>query len=275
MSAHSHVAVVLIFAHKEQLEWHEQISLAQCYRILQSHPIRLICPEGLDLSSYRAIAPQLIVDFIPSHWMESLRAYNRLKILPWLYNRYSDFDYILTYELDAFVFRDELLEWCAKGFDYIGAPWFEGYHLATPDSRPSGVGNSGFSSRSTSSMLRVSRSLRYQIPISEVLQIRARGGMKLKKALADMTIQNNFFSLFNDFTGQEDRYWGDLVRTRFLWFRVASYEEARNFSFELNPRRLFKECGNALPFGCHKWMVFEPTFWRDPIRNYGYEVPTF
>ncbi len=140
----SDAVVILIFSHKPRLAWYEEISLRQCCRVLGQHPIRLVCPVGLDLSSYRVIAPNLQADFIPPHWLASLRAYNRLKILPWLYRRYAAFDYILTYELDAFVFHDELLDWCAKGWDYIGAPWFEAYTKATPSSRPIGVGNAGF-----------------------------------------------------------------------------------------------------------------------------------
>ena len=36
---------------------------------------------------------------------------------------FLDSEYILIYQLDAFVFKDELKEWCQKGYDYIGAPW--------------------------------------------------------------------------------------------------------------------------------------------------------
>ena len=30
---------------------------------------------------------------------------------------------MLIYQLDAYVFKDELLNWANKGYDYIGAPW--------------------------------------------------------------------------------------------------------------------------------------------------------
>src|SRR6266487_3113686 len=147
--------IIHIFAHKPALEWYEQISLEQCYRVLGRHPIRLVCPTGLDVSAYRRIAPTLKVDFIPSHCLASYRAYNRLKTLPFLYERYAAYEFMLTYELDAFVFKDELEEWCEEGWDYIGAPWFEGYTNATPSSRPIGVGNGGFSLRRISTMLRI------------------------------------------------------------------------------------------------------------------------
>ena len=39
----------------------------------------------------------------------------------------------------------------------------------------------------------------------------------------------------------------------FPWFKVASFDEARKFSFECNPRKLFELNQNQLPFGCHAW----------------------
>jgi hypothetical protein len=132
--------VILIFAHKPMPEWYEAIGLEQCFRVLGRHPIRMVCPIGLDVSAYRRITPGLEVDFIPSHWLASNRAYNRMKILPFLYRRYSGYEYMLTYELDAFVFKDELEYWFEQPWDYIGAPWFEGYDHAAPGSPPIGVG---------------------------------------------------------------------------------------------------------------------------------------
>jgi len=41
---------------------------------------------------------------------------------PAFYDAFKAFDYILIYQLDAFVFRDELEYFCSLGYDYIGAP---------------------------------------------------------------------------------------------------------------------------------------------------------
>src|ERR1700760_2530111 len=101
-------AVVLIFAYKATPDWHEEVALRQCMRVLGRHAIRLVCPEGLNVGAYRAIAPDLAVDFIPAAWMASVEAYNRLHMRPFLYERYADFEFMLVHQLDAFVFRDEL-----------------------------------------------------------------------------------------------------------------------------------------------------------------------
>lgn len=269
--------VVLLFVHNADLEWHEEIALRQCCRVLGRHPIRFVCPKGLDVAAYRRIAPAVQFDFIPPCWLADYRSYNRLKIEPFLYRRYAAFDYILTYELDAFVFSDDLLQWCRQGWDYVGAPWFDGYHSAPPDARPAGVGNSGFSLRRTQSMLRVLRSFGHVIPASTVLADWKRAGRVSAGSLwllfARLTYRNNFFAPFNDFAGNEDEFWGRFAARRFPWLRIAPYEAARKFSFEINAPRLYRELGENLPFGCHKWAKSTPEFWFPIIRSFGYDVP--
>ena len=39
------------------------------------------------------------------------------------YESFLDYKYILIYQLDAFVFKDDLIFWCNKNYDYVGAPW--------------------------------------------------------------------------------------------------------------------------------------------------------
>jgi len=269
--------VVLIFTHAPALSWAEEISLRQCVRVLGAHPIRLVCPEGLDVSAYRAIAPDLVVDFIPAHWLASLRAYNRLKILPWLYRRYAAYEFILTYELDAFVLRDELLDWCGQGWDYIGAPNFAGYLRALPDAPPVILENSGFSLRRTSSMLRVLRTLRYRVPPAAMFEDwrkTARFSLgSLFLLFGRLTFRNNFYAPLNDFIGNEDDFWCLQAAQRFSWFKLAPYDVARNFAFEVNASRLLAENKGHLPFGCHKWVEVSTDFWRPIIRSFGYSAP--
>ena len=57
--------------------------------------------------------------------------------------------------------RDALDEWCAAGYDFIGAPWL--ICADTPHITAEKVGNGGFSLRRVSSFLRVLRSRRYFI----------------------------------------------------------------------------------------------------------------
>lgn len=272
------LAVVLIFAHKPSLEWFEATALRQCVSVLARHPIHLVCPEGMDVTAYRRIAPDMPIDFIAPRWLCSVAAYNRLKVLPFLYRRYRQFEYMLTHELDAFVFRDELSDWCARGYDYIGAPWFEGFSEAGPDARVVGVGNSGFSLRRIASCLRVGKTFMKMRPTREIIRewrVRGIGGpTDLLRVARDVVLGNNFFGSLNGYRGHEDFFWCNLVPSRFPWFHVAPYEIARRFAFEANPARLYRECGNTLPFGCHQWRVYEPEFWQSKVDGLRSPRPT-
>lgn len=265
--------VILIFSHKAHLEWQEEISLRQCFRVLGNHPICLICPEGLDITAYRAVAPRLEFDFIPARCFSSVRSYNRLKILPFLYQRYSRYEYMLTYELDAFVFKDELAYWCDQQWDYIGAPWFEGHGNATPASPPMAGGNSGFSLLRISTMLRVLQSWTAVRPAAEVFAEWRRDSHRSPRRFwwlfRNLTWRNCFHHRLNRFTENEDIFWS-YAGIRIAGFRLAPYQIASQFSFESNPERLFMEQGEELPFGCHKWFGSHSAFWQRFIEAEGY-----
>ena len=50
--------------------------------------------------------------------------YNHLMLSAEFYRRFLNWEYILIYQTDAFVFRDELAQWCAPGdMVPVGAPW--------------------------------------------------------------------------------------------------------------------------------------------------------
>ena len=93
--------------------------------------------------------------------------FNKLKESNLLYKKYKKYKYILFYELDAFVFRDELDYWCKKGFDYIGAPW-NGTHCYY-DTPINGVGNGGFSLRNIKSAIKLLEKLRMKEVLSNIV----------------------------------------------------------------------------------------------------------
>lgn len=269
-------AIILIFHHASRLKWFERISLQQCFRVLGQHPIRLVCPTGTDLTEYLELVPEIVADPIPPNRMSSLQRYNRMKIMPFIYRRYRQYQFMLTYELDAFVFRDELDDWCNRGFDYVGAPWFA--KRSDPRATPlfAGVGNSGFSLRNIESALRIINSFGWVVGPVESAQRsirRKQYGEAIAKVLALPFIRNNtHWSQNLLFRSHEDAFWSRAGQRR-KWFRIADYESARRFSFEQEPAFLYELCQNGLPFGCHAWQKYELDFWRPHIEEFGYELP--
>jgi hypothetical protein len=231
----------------------------------------------MDISCYKNISKKIIYEFIPPNWQKDYRSFNRLKIMPFLYKKFQVYEYLLFYELDAFVFRDELDLWMAKGYDYIGAPWKKGWVSSDEYSTFIGVGNGGFSLRKVKSHLKVLNSFSY-IEKPKALAARWLKNKPLEKLLSvlptmvDLTLRNNTYYLFNDYVGNEDFFWGAIANYNFSWFTVAPVDEAMKFSFELNPRSLYLINQNNLPFGCHGWWKYDLDFWRPYLLEEGYIV---
>lgn len=270
-------AVVAMIVHKENLSSFECISLQQCLRVLGAHPVVVVKPASLDLSHFGWMSGNIGTESFPDDCFKNIGAYSRLLLSEEFYKRFSGYEYILIYQTDAFVFRDELKEWCAKGYDYLGAPWFEQFSSREGEGKFIGVGNGGFSLRKIATHLRVLNTFSYVTPARENyinrFQKRTTGNSILKNIggfILDHTVRNNTHRLLNNYSGHEDQFWGLSVARKFDWYQVPAYNEATAFAFEMQPRRLFEESGRHLPFGCHAWWKYDLGFWQPHIEQFGY-----
>jgi hypothetical protein len=265
---------IVIPAYKEQLSDYERISLTQCQRILGHYPICLVTPRSLNISDYREICPTLQVRTFDDGYFTSIQAYNRLMVSDEFYRSFTDVDYILIHQLDAFVFQDDLADWCRQGYDYIGAPWlrdrdYTGWSdelwfnvkkkLATliglkkPDGVTpreiislNSVGNGGLSLRRVSSLLRYLP--RYHQKIAQYEQFQQ-----------DQYNEDIFWSI------EINRYWPNL--------RIPSYRKALHFAIEFYPQWAVEHFNNGkLPFGCHAWDIHGTAYWRPIFARYGYQI---
>ena len=271
-------AAVVVPLYREALDLSESIALTQCCRVLGRHGIVFVAPEALDASPAMALAARegaaARVERFPAPYFRSSGTYNALMLAKDFYRRFTDFEYILVHQLDAFVFTDALERFCALGYDYIGAPW-----LHDP-SRGRVVGNGGFSLRKVASALRVLDLPEAYVPRRLVLAWRRHG--LLRKRVSDwlgrtghldrIMQSDDFLPLFlaHLMHVNEDGFWGQNC-DKLPFFTTAPYREALAFAFETGPELAFERNGGALPFGCHGWPHIEPEFWRPRIESSGYE----
>lgn len=286
--------VILIIAHKPELNIYEQISLSQCYKVLGNHPIKIICPNGLDVSSYKNILPDPQFDFIDPMWQSTYANFNRLKIEPFLYLRYSKYQFILFYEPDAFVFHDELVDWCNEGYDYIGAPWFDGFCDANENSNIIGIGNGGFSLRKVKKSLKILKQLKVMEILNQYSDFNIRLQiMNILKILSQWINERDELAEYvKNYKEYEDLFWGvkiqdqidNFKKNRYLLsilynklllkdYNLAPVEKAIEFSFENLPDKLYNLNSNKLPFGCHAWFKYNYKFWKPFITEFGYDLP--
>jgi hypothetical protein len=235
-------AVVVMPVYKDELTPNETLSFQQGLRVLGSHPMALICPEGLRLDAYEPEKHGLRVHRFAAHYFESTRTYNKLMLSPRFYASFLRFRYMLIYQLDAFVFSDQLLEWCRLGYDYVGAPWIDSDWLPVmpmwrpPWSRDNLVGNGGFSLR------------------------------RIRSSLAAVTL---FRPWARRWPMNEDGFFAFFAASYYPRYRIPSTEVALRFSFEDHPARCYQRAGRRLPFGCHAWEKTDPVFWSDFIPPRG------
>lgn len=276
------LVVVTIPIYKEHLTEFEQKSLKQCFKILIQHPICFIHPNNLNLTQYKLIALKydILVTFkaFDVSYFSNIEGYNKLLLSSFFYQNFISYHYILIYQLDAWVFKDELKYWCQQGYDYIGAPWFEGWSNTNIESKFIGVGNGGFSLRRTKKFIKVLRKIKllhcYNILLKK---IHLKGGilnsnMKAINKLLFILIRldhNSIHlkSLINLKPTNEDFIWGEYIGKSFRSFLLPSFKEAMKFSFETRPSYLFKKNNKKLPFGCHAWEKYEyKDFWKNHIH---------
>lgn len=273
--------IIVIPIHSAEPSPAELLSFKQCFKILHKHQITVLAPDNLDLMRYKSVVSAFEVLYIDPSWQSSVRQYNRLKISTYFYDTFKKYDYLLTYELDAFVFRDELHYWCSKEFDYIGAPWFEGWTLK--DSiEIKGVGNSGFSLRKIKSASKMLHSLRYATVLDFYKYYVTKSIIvRLPKILYQLYKSRKIMSGFEEsYFHHEDRFWcmdapeqiQNSTYNNFVLnilasillkknFKIAEVNQAIKFAFEVNPRKLYEMNNKNLPFGCHAWEKYEPEFW--------------
>jgi hypothetical protein len=260
-------AVIVIPVWKEELTEFEIISLQQACLIFKKYTFCVITFKHLKLDNFLAILNENRIQFkivlFSENSFSNIEKYSRLMLSVVFYGRFIAYEYILIYQLDCFAFRDELDAWIKTGYSYIGAPWMDGYDLASYGNAVIGVGNGGFSLRKVSAHLRVL--LSFSKIDKDHLFVVDRNFFK-------RILLNNTFFILNDFQLNEDIFWGVISKRNFPWFKVPEWELAARFSVEVQPQYFFELNNYTLPFGCHAWWRYDLEFWKPHIEQFGYKL---
>jgi len=246
--------VIVIPIYKNTLTEGERLSLNQCVKILGNYSIVFVQPESLDSSSI-SFDGRIKVECFPDKYFKTVFGYNELMLSDFFYQRFSSSKYMLVYQLDAYVFKDELMKWCAKGYDYIGAPWIASpntllnrlvkmFHSKRKKEREViffKVGNGGFSLRNIASSISVTKQFKQEI----------------KESLSRDK---------DDFWIMEDVFWSIRVPKLYPEFKIPNYKEALGFAMDRKPELAIKLNNNELPFGCHGFEKSKvKDFWKSEI----------
>jgi hypothetical protein len=256
------VSVAVLTPVYRPTESDEEISFRHLETVLGGYDRILVIPEGL---AFKRRGFRL--ETFPQAAFESVATYSRLLLSAAFYERFAAYDYVLIYQLDCLVFRDELAEWCEAGYDYIGAPWF--HCPSTPQRGLSRTGNGGLSLRRVGAFLDVLSSRRRPAPYGTDLWTTQlpdlalwpfwRRWWKTLRVLRETS--RGVAEYTSAYSLNEDHFWSDRARLFEPRFRIAPAEVALRFAFETAPRTCF-QMHPHLPFGCHAWRRWDRSFWQ-------------
>lgn len=269
---------IVIPIYKNQTLNIEELSLKQCSNILGKYPIIFVTSESLDTSYYENFCNlnniQFNVQRFNDKYFESVISYSKLLLNKKFYKCFVDYEFMLIYQLDAWVFEDKLEYWCNQNYDYIGAPWFEDYDLADEKSLLLPLaGNGGFSLRKVSSILKVLNT-DYRNPKSFKYIYEHSSKRRLISKIINTPIYlfryvfqvAHLFPLWRITELYEDITFARYGEKAYSDFKLAPPEVALQFSFETQPKRLYEMNNNQLPFGCHAFEKYDFKFWKQFIN---------
>jgi hypothetical protein len=253
------VAIVVPLSNRSTLLDDEQVSLQHLRHYLGQYDRFMIAPRSLTVHF-----PDFHVVRFPDRYFGSVRAHTRLMLTPKFYEAFADYEFMLTYHLDSLALSDALPEWCARGWDFIGAA-NRAFTLPC---------NGGFALRRIASFLAVLRSRRYGVdPEAYWRDLVARTPRIMRPVYASLryakrlhlfnNVRREIRLLLNDRAEPlEDEFFVRNGPKYHPAFSVAPVSEAVRFAFDESPRQAFERNGFRLPFGAHRWYKLDRTFWE-------------
>lgn len=236
------LVVIGIPIYKKELNELEKISLQQVCKILYKYPIVFIASDSLTFD-YGIEYQHFKIEKFPEKYFQNTSSYSQLLLSEMFYQRFLKYRFLLIYQLDAFVFSDQLEKFCLMNYDYIGAPM--GYVIRKKEWN-GWVGNGGFSLRNVKSTIRLLKSTKIFRQENEQL--------------------NQIWERF------EDQFFAFCGRKNIEDFQTASVEIALSFSFDSDAQKCYRRNNKKLPFGCHAWSKNDIKFYEKFIEQYGYKI---
>ena len=190
-----------------------------------------------------------------------INGYNQLMVSPFFYEAFSGFQYLLIYQLDAFVFSDKLLTWCEKGFDYIGSPWLNIKWINRKE---------------------INRKLPFFTRSPFLFKLFkgkdglvGNGGFSLRKIDSHIKFAKAYSVIFPSLQFNEDIFWGKYIAAKEISFKIPLLTEALSFSIENDPINAFTLLNYELPFGCHAPYKNEKNSWDIIFNKAGINTSQF
>lgn len=251
-----HLVKVIIPFYKETLSCMEQKALSHNMAVLPKYPVVFLKPENMDLEEVHAEYPRAEVMNVSSDWLgkkRGIQGYNEMMMSKDFYDMFSDCEYIMICHTDAWIFRDEVFEWCKKGYDLVAAPWpLRPRYSHFPFN---------FFVRTRQWLAGRNGEISWYSYAGKV----GNGGLSLRRVSAFRVACEKYDDViagFKDRGINEDVFWA-LFPEGFIY---PSMTEALKFAYDVKPGLCHKLNHRNLPMGCHAFMHrSRMKFWQNYI----------
>lgn len=263
------VAIIIPF-YRNIISDYERIALQQCERVLSAYPKIAIKPQNFTLpEEANTVSFSDIVSF-DDHFFKGLAGYNELMLSAKFYKEFIDYEYMLIYQMDCFVFKDELIYWCNQNLDYIGAPWIrKKYHKNFFELFILKI-QQYFSNRFNLQNNDVPNKYQFENKVGN-------GGFSLRKVRKFYDLCIIMRPIIDFYLSQtinqynEDVFWSIEVNRQKRVLNIPSCEKGLKFAFEVPPVKAYLLNEQNLPFGCHDWDKYAD-FWRPIFKWYNFDI---
>lgn len=239
---------VTIPVYKKEFTTQEIKNIKVSLSNLKNFNIYIFAPESLDTHFYESTLGLNKVVRFPDIYFESVQGYSRLLLTDTFYKSFETYSHLLICQPDAMALKPELDYWINQPYDYIGAPWPNGFEL---NIHP------------------------LEIEIAEGIKCRTfvgNGGFSLRNINSCLSLFKEFKSLRKEwiqYGHAEDLFFG-FASTLSRNFITPNLMVSACFSHETEPEYLFKLIGDQIPFGCHAHELHSPQHWERVLSEIKY-----
>lgn len=260
--------VVVIPIYRHDLNNFERLSLLRTFSVLGGHPIVILAPRSKQAAIQQTLETLIPCDpnyqwhIVNDQWLASHQDYNQLMLKRDFYENYKAYSHLLICQLDAYIFEDQLLDWCNQPYDYIGGPLYLPNAPYCPEELFC-VGVGGFSLRRLQPIIRLLKENPIIFRTSDFRDTFKRFNIKARTFLFSRFLLCRLVNgcRLEQSKNRLSQYLGineDAVFARYLpryvtTFRIPDSMIGTSFCIDKHVKLSLADLGGHLPFAAHAW----------------------